>query len=116
MTRDPVTELACLPPAQRDRVIARLPEPMKIELAGRWESYAHPGQLPLHDDWRIWLIRAGRGFGKTRAGSEWVNWTARNVPGARIALVGATAEEARRVMVEGPSGVLATARLDARPE
>ena len=116
VTRDLLVEFAALPEARRARVMAALPEAMKIELAGRWERFAHAGQRPPHDDWRVWLIRAGRGFGKTRAGSEWVNAVARSVPGARIALVGATAEEARRVMVEGPSGVLATARLDARPD
>lgn len=107
--------LALLEPADRDRVIAALPKAVKIELAASWKDYAHPGQYWPDEPWRVWLIRAGRGFGKTRAGSEWVNHVARDTPGARIALVGATADEARRVMVEGPSGVIATARLDARP-
>ena len=107
--------LALLPPDERDRVIAELSMPMKVELAGRWHTFAHGGQYWSEEAWRVWLIRAGRGFGKTRAGAEWVNGVARRVPEARIALVGATADEARRVMVEGPSGVLATARLDMRP-
>ena len=66
-------------------------------------------------DWRVWLIRAGRGFGKTRAGAEWIGELVRAMPGARVALVGATADDVRRVMVEGPSGLLAVARKDARP-
>ncbi|MFN3517838.1 MAG: terminase large subunit domain-containing protein [Sphingomonas sp.] len=107
--------LALLPPDERDRVIAELSMPMKVELAGRWHTFAHGGQYWSEEAWRVWLVRAGRGFGKTRAGAEWVNGVARRVPEARIALVGATADEARRVMVEGPSGVLATARLDMRP-
>jgi phage terminase large subunit-like protein len=115
VTRNLLLELALLPPGERERVFAELPIAMKIEMAGRWQAYAHGGQRLEHDDWRVWLIRAGRGFGKTRAGSEWVNSIARDLPDARIALVGATADEARRVMVEGPSGVLATARLDSRP-
>jgi phage terminase large subunit-like protein len=53
---------------------------------------------------------AGRGFGKTRAGAEWIEKIARSRPGVRIALVGATIDEARRVMVEGVSGVLSVAR------
>ncbi|MGJ3629186.1 terminase large subunit domain-containing protein [Sphingomonas sp. MMS24-JH45] len=60
----------------------------------------------------MWLIRAGRGFGKTRAGAQWVNDLAEATPGARIALVGATIDDARRVMVQGPSGVVATAKVD----
>jgi phage terminase large subunit-like protein len=115
MKRDLLLELALLPPEKRDRVIAKMSVPMKVEMAGRWHTFAHGGQYRPDKDWRVWLIRAGRGFGKTRAGAEWVNEIAREVPGARIALVGATAEEARRVMVEGPSGVIATARLDVRP-
>lgn len=115
MTRDLLLELALLPPEERDRVIAEMSVPMKVEMAGRWHAFAHGGQYRPNEDWRVWLIRAGRGFGKTRAGAEWVNGIAREIPGARIALVGATAEEARRVMVEGPSGVIATARLDVRP-
>jgi phage terminase large subunit-like protein len=115
VTRDLLDELALLDPIKRDMVIAALSQPMMIEIVGRWYKFAHPGQHWRDEPWRVWLIRAGRGFGKTRAGAEWVNHVARDIPGARIALVGATADEARRVMVEGPSGILATARLDARP-
>jgi phage terminase large subunit-like protein len=58
---------------------------------------------------------AGRGFGKTRAGAEWVSARARECPGARIALVGSSREEVARVMVEGPSGLLAVARTGEAP-
>ncbi|MGN8560580.1 UNVERIFIED_CONTAM: terminase family protein, partial [Campylobacter jejuni] len=56
------------------------------------------------------VMLAGRGFGKTRAGAEWISELARAHPGTRFALVAATAEEARRVMIEGPSGLFAVAR------
>jgi phage terminase large subunit-like protein len=85
-----------------------------LALDSDWGSWAHPGQAPERDDWRQWLILAGRGFGKTRAGAEYVAEFARNNPGAAIALVGATAEEARAVMIEGRSGLLAVARADER--
>src|SRR3546814_10497328 len=58
---------------------------------------------------------AGRGFGKTRAGAEWVRSVAESDPKARIALVGATLGEARAVMVEGASGILAVAPWWNRP-
>ena len=58
---------------------------------------------------------AGRGFGKTRAGAEWVRANAEADPAARIALVGASLPEARAVMVEGESGLLATAPTRRRP-
>jgi phage terminase large subunit-like protein len=55
---------------------------------------------------------AGRGFGKTLAGAQWVTARARENPGARIALVGETHAEVVRTMIEGPSGLLAVARPD----
>jgi len=76
-----------------------------------FEEWAHKAQLPPKSEgWRVWLMLAGRGFGKTRAGAEWIEKIARSRPGVRIALVGATIDEARRVMVEGVSGVLSVAR------
>jgi phage terminase large subunit-like protein len=74
-----------------------------------WAERAHPGQLEPEGRHAIWLILAGRGFGKTRAGAEWVAAEVRKGEKLRIALVGATVEEARSVMVEGDSGLLAVA-------
>ncbi|WP_033075350.1 terminase large subunit domain-containing protein [Sphingopyxis sp. MWB1] len=85
------------------------------ELAARWYGFELDGQREPAGDWRIWLIRAGRGFGKTRAGAEWVSEYMRAVPDARIALVAATLADGQRVMVEGPSGLIALARLGERP-
>jgi len=76
-----------------------------------FEEWANKAQLPPQQDgWRTWLMLAGRGFGKTRAGAEWIEKIARSRRGVRIALAGATIDEARRVMVEGVSGVLTVAR------
>lgn len=107
---DPVAQLALLPPHLQLRALRRLSKAQQVELTQRWWRWAHPGQREPVGDWRVWLIRAGRGFGKTRAGAEWVSAFARANPGARIALVGATIEDARRVMIEGTSGLLAVAR------
>ncbi len=76
---------------------------------------AHAGQIPPPGDWRVWLVMAGRGFGKTRAGAEWVRSVAEGDPDARIALVAASLAEARMVMVEGESGLLACCPPDLRP-
>ena len=73
-----------------------------------WQT--HGGQAEPPPPWRVWFIRAGRGFGKTLTGSHWIHERARENPGARIALVGSSVDEVRRVMVEGPAGLLATAR------
>src|SRR5690349_690240 len=70
-----------------------------------WPEWAHRGQTPPHDNWRIWVMLAGRGFGKTRAGAEWISAKARANPEAKIALVAATPAEARRVMIEGRGGL-----------
>ncbi|WP_439532086.1 terminase large subunit domain-containing protein [Polymorphobacter sp.] len=69
-------------------------------------------QLPPEGDWSIWTILAGRGFGKTRAGAEWVLGLAADEP-RRFAIVGASLESARSVMVEGESGLLALAPPEA---
>ncbi|KQS05152.1 ATP-binding protein [Sphingomonas sp. Leaf357] len=89
---------------------------IKHTLDGDWLFWAHAGQTAPAGDWRVWVIRAGRGFGKTRAGAEWVSGIARASPKARIALVGATREDVRRVMIEGEAGLLAVARSDERLE
>ena len=77
-----------------------------------WPLWARREQMPPESVWRVWLICAGRGFGKTRAGSEWVRHIAEVDDEARIALVASSLGEARAVMVEGESGILACCRND----
>jgi DNA-binding XRE family transcriptional regulator len=72
-----------------------------------WHSIARANQLPPDGDWRIWLLMAGRGFGKTRCGAEWVREQAETAAAKRIALVGPTASDCRDVLIEGESGILA---------
>ncbi len=110
--RDVVTELARLPVVQRAEIVRKLSVGQRNELRDRWRNWAHAGQYPPAGDWRIWLIRAGRGFGKTRAGAEWVSQIARDDPKARIALIGATIDDVRRVMIQGESGLIAVAHDD----
>lgn len=82
---------------------------------GLWPAWAHAGQLPPAGDWTTWLLLAGRGFGKTRAGAEWVNARAAADGALRIALVGGTEADVVRVMIEGQSGVANVGPPDARP-
>ncbi|MBC2670516.1 DNA-packaging protein [Novosphingobium piscinae] len=70
-----------------------------------WPLWARSAQCPPPGDWQTWLILAGRGFGKTRAGAEWVQAVAAHDGAARIALVAASLGEARAIMVEGESGL-----------
>jgi len=110
-----VHRLALLPDIERRRLVRSLTAPQKRALNEAWHVWRLPGQAAPPGDWRVWMIRAGRGFGKTRAGAEWVSMIARTTPGARIALVGAAIDEVRRVMVEGESGLLAVAHAVERP-
>ena len=94
------------------RFVAKLSPSDFILLDGWFELWAHESQLPPSGDgWRVWMMMAGRGFGKTRAGAEWICGLANARPNLRIALVGATVADARSIMVEGVSGLLAVAKL-----
>lgn len=79
-----------------------------------WERLARPNQLPPPGDWRGWLLLAGRGFGKTRTGAEWVRAQIRGGK-RRLALVAPTAADARDVMVEGESGILSVFPAREKP-
>lgn len=105
----------------RQEELARLSEHERAGLTHHWPFWARPEQLPPEGDWSIWLVLAGRGFGKTRVGAEWVrSVVCGSTPLAkghagRIALVAETAADARDVMVEGESGLLAVHPPDFRP-
>src|SRR3546814_20362965 len=62
------------------------------------------------------MLLAGRGFGKTQTGAEWIRGYADAHPGARIALVAASLHEGRPAMIEGESGLLAIAPDHDRPD
>lgn len=98
--------LALLPEEERLREIAKLPIEVQANLKYTWSFWARPNQLPPEGEWNTWLVMAGRGFGKTRMGSEWVRMLAHKYPGCRIALVAETAADARDVMIKGDSGIL----------
>ncbi len=105
-----------LKPAERRCVLRSFSPSERRELAWHWRLWARTEQIAPPGNWRIWLIMAGRGFGKTRAGAEWVREVAAANPDARIALVGASLGEARAVMIEGESGILATSPPRRRPQ
>lgn len=113
--------LAALPAAERDAALASLTDEQARLLVNEWEFWARPDQLAPPGDWSIWLILAGRGWGKTRTGAETVRqWVCGLTPLARgyyqrVALVAETAADARDVMVEGDSGLLAIHPADFRP-
>ena len=115
--------LSGLPAGDLDAFFAALTPNALMSLPWLFEHWALPGhQLPPEGDWATWVILGGRGAGKTRAGSEWIRSQVEGgKPGdpgirSRVALVGQTLDEAREVMIFGPSGILACSPPDRRPE
>ena len=94
---------------EREALFRAMPDALRMQLLWKWNWWARPGQVAPPGGWHTWMILAGRGFGKTRAGAEWVRGLAEADGKVRIALVAATLAEARAVMVEGDSGLLAVA-------
>lgn len=87
----------------------------RLEL--EWWFWGRPKQLApgpecpdCHGEWLTWLILAGRGWGKTKTGAEWVNGTINDGTYGRFHIVAATAADARDIMVEGPAGLMASAK------
>ena len=97
-----------------ERFLKGLPAPVRRRVEESWFWQAHEGQKEPPGEWRVWLMMAGRGFGKTRAGAEWVWARAREDGRLRIALVGANMDDVEKVMVKGESGLMAVARPDER--
>lgn len=121
MSHSQIEKLALLPDEEIGRILEELGAEGQREIFYDWSWNARPEQLPpqshaLNQNWRIWLIMAGRGFGKTRAGAEWVRKVAQNDPDARIALIGANHYETRSIMVSGESGLLSIGPEEERPE
>src|SRR4249920_3815651 len=99
--------LASLPEPARTCLSAALSPAEAGALLYDWPFWARPAQLPPAGNWRVWMLLAGRGFGKTRTGAELVRARVAASTARRLALVAPTAADARNVMVEGESGILA---------
>ena len=80
-----------------------------------WGTWARENQQIPDGSWVVWLILAGRGWGKTRCGAEFVRFHVEQGLAGRIALIAEDAGDARDVMVEGESGILATAHPACKP-
>ena len=95
-----VDSLASLDTSEQVKVLSDLSNGEFADLFYDWAQWARPDQMPPQEAWTTGLIRAGRGWGKTRCGAEWVRQ--RIEAGAqRIALVGETAADVRDVMISG---------------
>ena len=108
-----LAELSIVDPPEYANIIDKLEAQYGEEglknLKYQWELLARPKQLPPkpYEAWRAWCVLAGRGFGKTRTGAEWVRMMVETEQAKRIALVGPTAADVNHVMIGGESGILA---------
>ena len=94
MTASLLEQLADLPKAEVDALIRAMAPREANAFEYDWRYRARPEQLPPAGSWQVWLLMAGRGFGKTRCGAEWVRAEVK-AGRRRIALVGPTAADAR---------------------
>ena len=104
-----------MPPTARAKILAEFTARERAALASAWPVWARPEQLQPPGTWRTWLILAGRGWGKSRTGAEWVRAQVKAGLAGRIALIARTASDVRDVIVEGESGILAISPKDERP-
>lgn len=108
--------MAQLPEAQRQQIIDGLTLEQQQALLYEWAVWRRAKQTTPQGDWRKWLILAGRGFGKTRTGAEFIREQVMTGSAQFIALVGATAADVRDTMIEGQSGILSVFPPGQRPQ
>ena len=100
--------------AKSRRQLKRLSPTEAALLKYKWEFWARPNQIAPEGEWGVWLLMTGRGFGKTRAGAQWVIEQAKE-PNRNIAMISRIPADARDVMVGGESGVLACSHPSFMP-
>lgn len=118
MTPEIVNRLRPLTEAKITALMAALEPDEAIALLSDWRLWRLPYQTLPPGDWRRWVFRAGRGTGKTYTGGKTTNEVARDrnkIKTGEVGIIGRTHADARFTMVEGPSGILATAAPDFVP-
>lgn len=113
--RSVAERLAALPKEERLRFLAKLDDQQLLDFAYDWPSWARPEQLPPPGDWNHWGIVWGRGAGKTRSAAEFIKSEVETGQHEFCALVGRSAGDVRKTMIEGESGLLAVSHPDFYP-
>lgn len=104
-----------LPEHERTAILAELTNEELNQLEHDWKFWARENQIAPEGVWSVWCILAGRGFGKTEAGAQWVR--SRVDAGFKhIALIAETQKDLEEVMVKRllsiyPEGEAPTARF-----
>jgi phage terminase large subunit-like protein len=106
-------KLKALPKAVQCSFLDELTDAEVLALATDWAFFSRPSQQTPPEPWTTWVAMAGRGWGKTRVGAEWVREQVKNY--AFVNLIGATSDDARDIMVEGESGILSICASKERP-
>lgn len=116
---DLVAQLRALPESERFKIIDSFTDDEAEALLHDWELWARAKQLAPEEFadgslYSLWLVMAGRGFGKTRVGAEQVRaWIRAGY--TYVNCIAATADDLRDVIVEGESGILACCTRAERP-
>lgn len=110
-------------PEEVEAFLASLSYRESLFLQYDWNFWARDNQLIPFDNanprtpdgsWSVWLAKCGRGWGKTRVGAETVRkWVGKY---DMVNLIGATADDARDIMIQGESGILAICPKWERPK
>lgn len=109
-------DLRAMPLGERRAAVSACPPELLAAMEYDFFNFlARDEQIPPAGKWRVWLILAGRGFGKTKTGAEWCRSQVETGRCRRLALVGRTKAEVRDVMIEGESGLLAVSPPWFRP-
>jgi predicted phage terminase large subunit-like protein len=94
---DVATILSKLSPEQRAH----------LDWQRRWRSTARPNQIVGRDNWSECGYLAGRGFGKTRVGSEWISRAVfEDANGFDSCVIAPTYQDVKFTCFEGPAGIL----------
>jgi phage terminase large subunit-like protein len=109
-----VERISELPKAERDALILGLSAEKALALRYDWPSWARPNQLPPPGSWSYWMVKAGRGFGKTRTGSETLRQRIKD--GVKQAnIIVRTVGDIEKVLVRSSGGILKVCPPDERP-
>ena len=101
---------------EQDELLKTISTPEVPHLNQDFWLNARREQLPPEGNWLIWIIMAGRGFGKTYAGANWLIEGHLNGTLINSGIVAATATDLRRYCIDGPSGVIAQAPEYFKPK
>lgn len=107
--------IARLPDRERDALLSQADDTELDAATHDWYLHARREQLPPNWEWFIWLIMAGRGFGKNWAGSNWLLHQHITRQAKNSGIVAATSSDLRKFCLEGPSGILSLAPNHWRP-